>query len=113
MAVEYGLALGFTMVMSAATVYLRDLEYVLGILSMAWQFLTPIMYALDQVPDQVRWIFAVNPMTNIITAYRDILYYGQVPKLKTLLSAFLIGVLLLSAGWRIFERLQKRFAEEL
>lgn len=113
MAVEYGLALGFTMVMSAATVYLRDLEYVLGILSMAWQFLTPIMYALDQVPEQVRWIFAVNPMTNIITAYRDILYYGQVPKLKTLLSAFLIGMLLLAAGWRIFERLQKRFAEEL
>lgn len=113
MAVEYGLALGFTMVMSAATVYLRDLEYVLGILSMAWQFLTPVMYSLEQVPDSVRWIFSINPMTHIITAYRDILYYGKMPKLETLLSAFLIGTVMLVIGWKVFQRLQRHFAEEL
>ncbi len=113
MLVEYGLALGFTMIMSAVTVYLRDLEYVLSIVSMAWQFLTPVMYSIEQVPDEVRWIFSINPMTYIIVAYRDILYYGKVPKLQTLLSAFLIGLVMLLIGWMVFQRLQRHFAEEL
>ncbi len=113
MVVEFILALGFTMIMSAITVYIRDAEYILGIIAMAWQFLTPIMYSLDQVPENIRWIFALNPMMYIITAYRDILYYGVVPKLETLISAVFIGIVLLSIGWITFHRLQKHFVEEL
>ena len=113
MAVEYVLAIGFTMIMSAVTVYIRDLEYILGILTMAWQFLTPVMYSLEQVPEEIRWVFQVNPMTHVITAYRDILYYGKMPRLETLLSAALTGTGMLFAGWYVFQRLQRRFAEEL
>ena len=113
MVVEYILALGFTMVMSAVTVYIRDAEYVIGIVAMAWQFLTPVMYSIDQVPEKIRWIFAFNPMTYIITAYRDILYFGKIPRLETLLSAVAIGIVLLAAGWTTFHYLQKHFVEEL
>ena len=113
MIVEYILALGFTMVMSAVTVYVRDMEYILGIVAMAWQFLTPVLYPLDQVPKEVEWIFMANPMTNVIVSYRDILYYERMPQLGTLLSATVVGMVLLAAGWLLFDRLQKRFAEEL
>lgn len=113
MSVEYVLALGFAMVMSAVTVYIRDLEYILGILTMAWQFLTPVMYSVDQIPLKIRWIFTVNPMTYVITAYRDVLYNGKMPRLETLLSALCIGLVMLTAGWSVFWHLQKRFAEEL
>lgn len=113
MLVEYVLALGFTMMMSAVTVYVRDVEYILGIVAMAWQFLTPIMYSLEQVPEKIRWIFTLNPMMYVITAYRDILYYGKVPRVETLMSAAVIGVLLLAAGWAVFYHLQKHFVEEL
>lgn len=113
MLVEFVLALGFTMVMSAATVYIRDLEYILGILTMAWQFLTPVMYSIEQVPEKVRWIFWFNPMTYVITAYRDVLYEGKMPRLETLLSAAVIGIVMLAVGWAVFARLQRHFAEEL
>lgn len=113
MIVEYILALGFTMVMSAVTVYIRDLEYILGIFTMAWQFLTPVMYPIDQVPEQIRWVFSLNPMTYVIIAYRDILYYGRMPRLETLLSAAVLGMVMLIAGWGIFHRLQRHFVEEL
>lgn len=113
MAVEYILALGLAMMMSAVTVYLRDMEYILGILAMAWQFLTPIMYSLEQVPEKYRWIFYANPMTYIITAYRDILYFGVMPELDTLLPSVLLGVAGLIIGWAVFLKLQRRFAEEL
>ncbi len=113
MAVEYVLALGFTFVMSAVMVYIRDLEYLLGIVMMAWQFLTPVMYAKEQAPEHVRWIFTINPMTGVITAYRDILYYGKMPKTDTLLSAAIVAAGVLFAGWYVFRRLQRRFAEEM
>lgn len=113
MAVEYILALGFTMIMSAATVYIRDLEYILGIFMMAWQFLTPVLYSIDQAPEKVRWIFWVNPMTYVITAYRDILYYGKMPQLETLVFAAVIGLVMLTAGWFSFRYFQRRFVEEL
>lgn len=113
MIVEYVLALGLTMIMCALTVYLRDLEYVLGILTMAWQFLTPVMYSYDMVPEKVRWVFSLNPMSYVIIAYRDILYYAKVPELENLLSAIVIGIVALVIGWIVFERLQKHFVEEL
>lgn len=113
MAVEFVLALGFTFVVSAVTVYFRDMEYILGIISMAWQFLTPVMYSLEQVPQEVRWIFSVNPMTYVIVAYRDILYFGKMPQLETLISALLLGGLVLACGWIAFCRLQRHFAEEM
>lgn len=113
MLIEYALALGLTMIMSAVTVYFRDVEYILGILAMAWQFLTPVMYAVEQVPSKMRWLFSFNPMTYVITAYRDILYNGEIPKFETLFSSAATGIAVLLIGWILFDCLQKRFAEEL
>ena len=113
MIVEYILALGLTLIVSSATVYFRDLEHIMGIIVMAWQFLTPIMYKIDLVPESVMPIFNLNPMTSVINAYRDILYYGRPPQLKTLTTALALGVLFLLAGALIFNRLQRHFSEEL
>ena len=110
---EYTLALGMTFLTSSITVYLRDLEYLLGILVMAWQFLTPIMYSVDIVPKRLIPIFYLNPMTPIIIAYREILYYKTVPNLETLLHGSVFSIILLIIGWKVFSSLQKRFAEEL
>lgn len=111
MVVEYMLALGIALIVSAATVYLRDLEYLLSIITMAWQFLTPVMYSVDQVPAELMPIFMLNPMTPVIIAYRDILYYKEVPQLGTLVHAAVLGVGLMTIGFIVFRKLQRRFAE--
>ena len=113
MIVEYILAMGMAFLTSSITVYLRDLEYLLGIITMAWQFLTPIMYSVDMVPEKLMPIFNLNPMTPIIVAYREILYYKRIPQVGTLLHATLLGVLLLIIGCITFSKLQRHFAEEL
>ena len=113
MVVEYVLSLGMAFMFCSFTVYLRDLANILSILTMAWQFLTPVMYSEDMVPERLRPIFHLNPMTSVITAYRDILYYKQIPKLETLLEAMVIGIVLVLAGARVFGHLQKGFAENL
>lgn len=110
---EYLLAISLTMIVSAVTVYLRDLEHILAIVTMAWQFMTPVMYSIDMVPDRLLPIFNLNPMTPIIVAYRDILYYKQVPRINTLLHGYLISFVLLLIGWVVFGKLKKHFAEEM
>ena len=80
---------------------------------MAWQYLTPVMYSIDNVPDQYLNLFMINPMTPIIQAYREILYYKQVPQLGTLVHALILGIIILIIGWIVFEKLQRHFVEEL
>lgn len=111
--IEYILALGFTMFSSAITVYFRDFEHILGIITMAWMYLTPIMYSVDMIPSEYKDIFLLNPMTSIIMAYRDILYYKRVPEIGRLLSIMIVGIVFLIMGSVIFSKLKKHFVEEL
>ena len=117
MIVEYILCLGIGLIVSALTVYLRDLQYILGIVVMALQYMTPVMYGADMVenanvPQILKTIFNLNPMTPIINIYRQILYYKEIPDLSTLLVAIITGVVFVILGAIIFRRLQRGFAEE-
>ena len=107
------MVLGLVLIFSALTVYFRDLSHILGIVTMAWQFLTPVMYDVSMVPENLRPIFNLTPMTPVILAYRDILYYQRKPDLSTLVTAAALGVVFLALGAVIFRRMQKGFAEEL
>ncbi len=113
MIIEYFMALGVAMLTSAVTVYFRDLEHILGIISMAWIHLTPVMYPIDIVPDEILPIFMLNPMTPIISAYRDILYWGKFPDVTTLGSCVAFAAVFMVLGMVVFGRLKKRFAEEM
>ena len=98
---------------AALTVYFRDLAHILGIVTMAWQYLTPVMYDIGMVPANIMPVFNINPMTPIIVAYRDVLYYKQIPQLSTLLHAIILGAIVLVSGVVVFRRLQRGFAEEM
>lgn len=121
MIVEYVLALGFAMLASALTVYFRDLEHILGIITMAWMYATPILYDVSMIQNilvekgmgNLMHLYMLNPMTPIIVAYHQILYYGQAPDLSTLLSAVVLGLFFLILGYLVFRKLQRGFAEEL
>ena len=117
MIVEYVLCLGIGLIVAALTVYLRDLQYILGIVVMALQYMTPVMYGSDMVenadvPQILKTVFNLNPMTPIINIYRQILYYKKVPDLSTLVVAIVTGIVFVILGAIIFRRLQRGFAEE-
>lgn len=112
-AVEYIMCLGGAMLTSALTVYFRDLEYILGIVTMAWMYMTPVVYSLEMVPERLRPLMNLNPMTPVITAYRDVLYSKQIPHISTLTNAFVLGIVVLVIGTVSFQKLQRGFAEEL
>ena len=52
-------------------------------------------------------------MTYIIEGYRDIFYYQTTPEMGSLLIVLVIGILLCITGYLLYNKLQKKFAEEL
>ncbi len=113
MIIEFFFVLGLVFIFSALNVFFRDLEHILGIFTMAWFYMTPVLYPFEQIPEQFRQIAYINPMTSIILAYRDILYYKKVPSFNHLAIILLFSLAFLVVGYLVFQRLQRKFAEEL
>ena len=111
--IQYVFSLAISFLLSSVTVYIRDLEYFINVLMMLWFYVTPVLYSIDMIPDKFKNILMFNPMTLIITTYREVLYYKRIPDLGPLLILGGICFLLLIVGYLIFSKCEKRFAEEL
>lgn len=111
--VQYILLIGISFIVSSVTVYFRDLQHFIGIALQLLFYATPIVYIPDAIPLEFQWIIKYNPMTYIINAYRDIFYYQQMPSLMSLAGILILGIVICLVGYFIFNKLQRRFAEEL
>lgn len=111
--VQFVLLLGISLFVSSITVYFRDLQHFIGVLLQLFFYATPIVYSVETIPENFQWILKYNPMTYIIEGYRDIFYYQTMPEIGTLLIVLVIGILLCVTGYIVFNKLQKKFAEEL
>lgn len=111
--IQYIFSLAIALLLSSITVYIRDLEYFINVLMMLWFYVTPVLYSIDMIPDKFKNILMLNPMTLIITTYREVLYYKRIPDLGPLLILGGICCVLLVIGYLIFNKCEKKFAEEL
>ncbi len=111
--VQYILLIGISFFVSSITVYLRDLQHFIGVVLQLLFYATPICYAASVIPSNFQWIMKYNPMSYIITSFRDIFYYQQSPNLQALAIVGCVGLLLCFVGYFIFSKLQKGFAEQL
>lgn len=111
--VEYLLLLGITFIVSAVTVYVRDLEHLISVFLLMMFYVTPIIYNPEMLPAKFEWVLKLNPMAYLIQSYRDILYFKARPDLSQALMIIILSVALIFIGLFIFRKLEKRFAEEL
>ena len=111
--IQFVFQLGIAFILSAITVYLRDIEHFVQIALMVLFYATPIVYSGDSIPDAFKYIIILNPMAHIIEGYRDIFYNQTMPDLINLAVVFAISIGLCVLGYFIFKKLQKGFAEEL
>lgn len=111
--VQYILILGLSFIVSSITVYVRDLQHLIGVALQLLFYATPIVYNANTIPENFKWILNLNPMTYVINAYRDIFYNQVTPDVKSLLIVAGIMIAICIVGYMIFNKLQKGFAEEL
>jgi ABC-type polysaccharide/polyol phosphate export permease len=104
------LMLGLGLASSALNVFFRDIRHVINLGMQLWFFATPIIYPITLVPENLRTIYYLNPMTGIIQAYRLVLLYSKPPDEAFLFSVF-VAIIALAAGYWFFKRLEFRFAD--
>lgn len=105
--------LGLSLFFSSLNVYFRDIEHFMAILLLVWMYMTPIIYPITSVPARFRGILKLNPMTEMTTAFRSVLYYGQMPGWRDVVYWLGWAVALFAIGWWVFKKLQDGLAEEL
>ncbi len=106
--------LGVALILSTLYVYFRDTRHFVEILLNIWFWVTPIIYRMDSIRhDSIRDLLSLNPMTQIIVAYRDILYRAQMPEPAAMAEILVVSVLTLFVGQVIFARYKWRFAEAI
>lgn len=97
-------AIGIGMLVSAIAVRIPD---ALGVLAAGLQllgFLTPTFYPLNSVPESVRTVINLNPLTHFLGLFRNATYAGQVGAASEWLICALATMLALGVGAASFGR---------
>lgn len=101
--------LGVGMLLAALMVFFRDIQFLWGVLSMIWMYLTPIFYPDTVLPEQVAWVLQVNPLYYFITFMRTCVMQGISPEPIMYVQCLLMALGTLIVGAFVFQKTQDRF----
>ena len=103
-------ALGVGMALAALTITYRDFRYVVPFMVQSWMYVSPVIYPVEVVPAQWRWLLALNPMTGVIDGFRSATL-GRAWDLTTLAISSASAVVLFVFGLYYFRKAERRFAD--
>lgn len=107
------LLLGMSWLLSAFSVFLRDIQQVVPLVLTLMMFLSPIFFPLEMVPERYRALMYVNPTTALIQQVRAVTVQGELPDFQVLGAYSLVGILVMAVGYWTFNRTRKGFADVL
>lgn len=102
-------SLGVSLLLAAVTVKFRDIMHLYSVFTTALLYLTPVIYPMSILPEKVKLIVAINPITNYVGMFRDVMIYGTIPGIISLLVATIEAVIMLGIGLRVFYKMQDEF----
>lgn len=94
-------------------VYLPDAQHFLSVILMMLLFLAPVFYPVEAVPDQLRSIIELNPLTPFVLGFREAVFFQEWPGFTTLAAPTAIGIVLTILAYLAFAAKRKGFADEL
>jgi ABC-type polysaccharide/polyol phosphate export permease len=112
MLVQLLFTLGLALLVSALTVHFRDIQNILSHLLHLWFFATPVLYAFPEAGG-LRSLLRLNPMAQVVRAYHEVLFLGQLSHVRGLVAALAVSLLVFVLGAFLFDRLRDTLAEEV
>lgn len=105
------LSLGVGLWMAALTAKYRDFAFLSGFLVQIWMYATPVIYPLSRIPEEWRWVAAVNPMTTPVESIK-LMFLGQ-GTVDPLHAAISVGLTLffLVTGLALFQKVERTFVD--
>ena len=104
---------GISFLTASLGVYLRDMRQFVGLATHVLFFMTPIFYPLAAVPERLRWVLQLNPLTVIVEQTRRICIYGLIPDWGELFAVSAVSLLVFALGAAWFMKTRKGFADVL
>jgi lipopolysaccharide transport system permease protein len=104
---------GAGLLLSSLYVYFRDLNQIWTVLVQVLFFTSPIFYPISIVPASILPYYQLNPVTQFIIMFRDVMVAGNLPSLFSIAVVVGFAVAAFLVGSLVFGKLQRRFAEEL
>lgn len=105
--------LGIGIITSVATVFFRDLQYVIAIAMQGLFFLTPVLYKHSALAGKVAWLVGLNPVVPYIELFRAPLYQSSLPSTSVIIQAVLLSTAAMAAGLFVFLRQEKKIVFRL
>lgn len=102
-------AIGIGFILSAISVFLRDMLYIYGIILTIWQYFTPIFWNIAILPANYQLFFKLNPLYHFLNSTRMIVLYSSSPSWISLLICGVLGIGTLFIGSLIFRKNQDKF----
>lgn len=106
-------ATGVGFLISVASVYFRDLQYIMAVVMQGLFFLTPVLYRHDSVGGHLELLVTLNPVTPYIELFRNPLFMGTFPSVVVILKAAIISIAFFLLGLVVFMRKQKQIVFRL
>ncbi len=110
---QFMLTLGLAMLLSALSVFFRDIRNLLRYVLRLCFYLSPGLYPITMVPDNLLDIYRLNPYARIFPAYRDSVMFGNWSAAEDLLWILAVGAAALAVGYAVFQWAEPRFAKVL
>ncbi len=107
------LAVGCGIIISSVTTKYRDLMLLVGFGLQLWQYASPIAYGLELVPHQYIWLYMLNPISSIVTAFRYSLFGFGYFHIGYYLLSLGISMLVFFCGLILFSRIERTFMDTI
>lgn len=111
-------ALGFGFFIAALNVKYRDFRYVIPFIVQFGLYISPVgfsssvVYSNPDIPDVLKYIYALNPMAGVIDGFRWCMLGGTVPlHIPEFIASVVVSVLFLFIGIKYFRRMERTFAD--
>lgn len=102
--------IGMGFILSTVSVFLRDMFYIYGIIITVWTYLTPIMYDISTISNEVlMFLMKLNPLYQFINFARSIILYGNCPTIGQFAGCFVSALTVFLIGVIVFKKNQDKF----
>lgn len=102
---------GISLILAALYPYFRDLAEIWPVLIQLGFFLCPIMYPVTLIPETLRGLYLLNPVTQAMIMYRDLVLNNLLPPLTDICYLIGFGIAIVIAGHYLFKKLERHFVE--
>ena len=105
------LLLGLGWFLSALGVFLRDIQHIMGTLTMLMLFLSPVFFSVERLPENIQTFIWLNPIAVIVENARMVMLYGEAPDFQALTIYSLCAITFTSAAYYFFQKIRPGFAD--